>query len=196
MEAKVLQGWLDDYGALAMSGVYHQAEYLPHHPLVSYSSHSPYHGSPEERRRRWQELEEVINGQKPLDQLNLLESWEHPIDLAVALWRGDSLYMPIINLPNRGYLPGVPDTRIVEVPAQVRNKTVQGVPVEYLPPHVAAVCRQVSDVHDLVAEGAATGSREKLADAIRCDITIPDENKGLLALDGFLKMHKDILPRF
>jgi len=195
-EAEVLREWLDEYGTLAASGFHHQGEYMPPNPRISYNGDSPYHGSAAERRRRWQELEAVADGRTPWNQANILGSWEHPMDLVAALQLGTALDMPIINLPNRGGLSALPDQRIVETPATVRNGKVQGVPVADFPCGVATLCRQVSDVHELVAEGAARGAREKLADAIRCDIAIPDKQKALTALDRFLEAHRELLPQF
>jgi len=195
-EAEVLRDWLNQYGALAMSGIHHQGEYMPPDPRISYDGSSPYHGTADERRRRLQELEEVASGKRKLDLAGMQYSWEHPVDLVAALHRKASLYVPIINLPNRGGLSDLPDDRIVETPAQVSNGKVQGLPVKDFPELAAALCRQVSDVHELVAEGAAKGSREKLADAIQRDIAIPDKKKALAALDRLLDAHKDMLPQF
>ena len=179
-----------------MSGTHHQGEYLPPDPRIEYTGHSPYHGSADERNQRWMELRAVTRGDKDWKDVVTLESWEHPIDVVAALGCGADLDIPIINLPNRDCLPDVPAGRIVEAPARVRGGQVQGQHVGALPGGVAKVCRQVSDVHELVAEGAAVGSREKLADAIRCDLAIPDKSRALAALDRLLEAHRDILPQF
>jgi alpha-galactosidase len=192
-DGAVLRDWLDRYGAVAMSGTHHQAEWLPPDPRVVYDGKPPYHGTPEDRQVRRQELEAASEGRIDWRGATQSGSWEHPVDVAAALGRSANLDFPILNLINQGYLPDVPDGRIVEVPARIENGQVQGVRVGALPAGVAEVCRQVSAVHELVAEGAAMRSREKLAEAVECDIAIPDKKAALGALDRMLEAHRDLL---
>jgi alpha-galactosidase/6-phospho-beta-glucosidase family protein len=123
-------------------------------------------------------------------------SWEHPVDLAVALDRGTELRLPMLNLPNRGYLADLPEGRIVEVPATVEGGEVRGVAVGPLPGTVGELCKMVSDVHELVAEGAATGDRQALEQAIALDPAIVHKTAALDVLGEMLEAHQDILPRF
>jgi alpha-galactosidase len=123
-------------------------------------------------------------------------SWEHPVEVAVALARGDAVDVPIINLPNRGNLTDLPDGRIVEVPARISGGELTGVTVGALPGDTAAICRAVSDVHELVAQGAATGDRAALRQAIEIDPAVDDKAAGLTVLDRLIEAHRDLLPRF
>ena len=195
-DGPVLSDWLDRYGAIAMSGTHHQAEWLPPDARIVYDGTPPYHGTPEERDARRQELRAAAEGKRDWRPLVEKGSWEHPVDLAAALGRGETRDLPILNLGNRGYWPDLPDGRIVEVPARTEGGRVTGVPIGHLPHGVTEVCRQVSDVHELIAEGAATGSRDKLAEAVEGDIAIPEKKRALAALDRMLEAHGDMLVQF
>jgi alpha-galactosidase len=107
----------------------------------------------------------------------------------------------MLNLPNAGYLSDLPDGCVVEVPALVdaapgAASTVRGVAVGPLPGRLAALCRRVSEVHELVAEGAARGDRAALREAIRMDPAIGDKPAALTVLEKLIAAHRDVLPRF
>ncbi len=191
----LLRAWLETYGGIAVSGG-HTAEYLPFDPRAHYPTRPPYHGDAEARQRHWDTLRAVADGQVPWRDVQLGGSWEHPVDVAVAVETGDPLVVDMINLPNAGYLSDLPDGRIVEVPAMVEDGTVQGLKVGALPGQVGALCARVSDVHELVAEGAAKGNRALLQRAIEIDPAITDKAAAMQALEEMLVAHHDLLPRF
>jgi alpha-galactosidase len=191
----LLRDWLETYGGIAVSGG-HTAEYLPFDPRAHYPTRPPYHGDAKARQLHWDALRAVADGQMAWRDVQLGGSWEHPVDVAVALDTESTLAVDMINLPNAEYLSDLPDGRIVEVPAVVRDGQVQGVQVGPLPGQVGALCSQVSDVHELVAEGAAKGDRSLLRQAIEIDPAVTDKAAALQALDEMLVAHRDLLPRF
>jgi alpha-galactosidase len=192
----LLRGWLERYGGIGASGGGHMAEYMPTETLAHYRSQPPFHGDAAERRERLQALRAIAAGD--LDWRTDLKggSWEHPAELAVSLATGATACLPILNLPNAGYLPDLPDGRVVEVPAVAEGGSVRGVPVGALPGQLGPLCRAVSDVHELVAEGAATGNRAALVEAIRVDPAISDKAAAAAVLDRLIAAHADLLPRF
>ena len=193
---RVLQRWLARFGGIALSGIDHPAEYLPCDPDIHYHTTPPYHGDAAEREHRRQELLRVASGEADWHTACAHGSWEHPIDVAAALGTGDPLDVPILNLPNQGCVDEIPAGRIVEAPARVENGAVRGVSVGRLPGQVAAICRQVSDVHEWVAEGAATRSRAALLAAIEADPAITQKAAAVPALDALLAAHADLVPGF
>ncbi len=193
----IFRRWLREYGGLVFSGADHTAEYLPKQDGIHYHESPPYHGSPEEREKNTQTLRAVAAGELEWQAIFATHgSWEHPIDLAAAVAGGGPVRLEALNLLNRGYLPQLPDGRVVEVPADVSTDTVAGVPDIRLPDGVAAVCKQVSDVHELIAEGAATGNRQLLQQAVEVDPAVSDKDAGRQALATMLERHADLLPQF
>lgn len=194
-EMIVLQRWWERYEALSVPGVGHAAEYLPSEPDLTYRVEPPYHGNTEERRARLAGLRAAARGERDWRTAFDHGSWEHPVDLAVAVGAGQDLDMPILNLPNERYLKGLPAGRIVEVPATVRAGAVRGAAVDALPEATIDICAQVSDVHELVAAGAAMGNRDALTEAIEVDPAIQDKVKATRVLDQLVAAHRDLLPR-
>lgn len=194
---RVLRLWLERYGAINVVGVDHPAEFLPPDPAAPFHVHLPFHGTAEERRHRSERLQAAGEGRADWRPL-LLEnpSWEHPVDVAVALHARRKLPVDMVNLPNRGTLPQLPPERIVEVPAVCQDGTLTGRGPLLLPPAAAEICRAVSDVHELVATGAATGDAAALAQAIECDPAVPDKRAGRAVLPRLLAAHADLLPQF
>lgn len=195
-EMAILRRWWQRYGALSVPGVDHAAEYLPSEPDLIYRVTPPYHGSAAERQARIENLKAAARGE--LDWRALFDhgSWEHPVDLAVAVGMQRDVELPILNLPNAGYLPGLPEGRIVEVPAEVHAGAVRGIAVKALPEATAEICARVSDVHEWVAEGAATGDRDALVRAIEVDPAIADTAPAVAVLDRLIAAHRDLLARF
>ena len=192
----LLARWLNEYGAVAVSGADHVAEYLPPDPAIRRRPAAPYHGSGEQRRRRWQQLADAARGARDWRQELGGGSWEHPVDVAVEVERRAALRLPMINLPNQGFLTDLPDGRIVEVPAVVEDARLRGVRIDRLPGRAGQLCRTVSDVHELVAEGAAAHCRAKLVEAVERDIAIPDKQRAVAALDEMLRAHEDLIGAF
>jgi alpha-galactosidase len=188
--------WMNEFGAISAPGPGHTLEYLPPEPEARYRTRPPFHGNAQERQERMQVLSAIAAGD--LDWRTSLAggSWEHPVDVAVALDRGTELHVPMLNLPNRGYLADLPDGRIVEVPVIVEGGGVQGAEIGLLPGVVGELCKRVSDVHEWVARGAATGDRRALEQAITLDPAVSDKRAVLDVLEEMLQAHQDILPRF
>lgn len=187
----VLRRWLAQYGAVAAAGNDHTGEFLPPQPGVHYHTTSPFHGSGPQREEYWRGLREAAAGTRSWQDVTTIASWEHPVDLAVALCSKSPHAMPMLNFPNDGCMPQLPAGRIVEAPVQIDAGIVKGLPVT-LPDGVAKICRAVSDVHELAAEGAARRSRSLLRQAVEIDPAIPDKTAALAALDEMLSAHADI----
>jgi len=193
----VYRRWFAEYGLIPAGHCDHHAEYLPEQPDIEYASTPPYHGTEEERRQRWQELAEIGAGKRPWQDLIAHGSWEHPVDIAVAVRTGGNATMPIVNIPNRGgCLPGLPEDRVVEIPVEVKSGVLRGVSVKPLPAKLTTLLKAISDVHELAAEAAATGDRGAARRAIETDPAVVNKSAGLAALDDMLAAHRDMLPQF
>ncbi|NIK75160.1 alpha-galactosidase [Paenibacillus castaneae] len=195
-ELLVMRRWLNEYGAVAAGHIDHHAEYLPRQADIVYTTAPPYHGTEEERIRRLSELQEIGRGERSMDDLFTNPSWEHPVSVAIALYRGEELPLDILNIQNNGAIAELPDERIVEVPVVIREGMLQPQTLPALPPKLADICRLISDVHELVAEAAATGSLDAVNRAITLDPAITDKQAAYETVKLMLQAHADILPQF
>ena len=192
-EFTLLQRWLATYGAIAVGHPDHTAEYMAPDPDVRYCTRPPYHGSPAERKRQREQLRAAADGALDWREVLAGGSWEHPVVLAEAVHFNRDRGVGVINLPNVNYLHELPACRIVEVPVSVADGQVRGTTIDRMPGTTAELCRAVSDVHELVAEGAATGDIARLDEAIEADPAIPDKALGRKVLRELIAAHRDIL---
>lgn len=197
-ELDVMRRWLREYGAVVAGAVDHHAEYLPRQEGIYYADTPPYHGTEEERRARLQEIVDIAEGRRDWRDLFRDPSWEHPVDLAVLLHGGGAARLDMLNVRNEGAIAQLPDDRIVEAPVEVGGGALAPVALPPFPDRLAALLRDVSDVHELAAEAAATGSREAARRAIELDpaISAADKAAALGVLERQLDAHADLLPRF
>jgi len=189
------RGWWRRYGVLPLDGDSHTGEFFPFDPadgreLVAH------HGNDEERTARREALRAAAAGRQPWQPLLQGRAWERPADVIEALTSGRPRYLDMINVPNRGAIEGLPEEAIVQVPAWVEDGEIRPVGIGPLPPSIAELCTQVSHVHDLVAEAAATGDRALVAEAVRADPAISDKAAGLAAIEELIRVHGDLLTQF
>ncbi len=104
----------------------------------------------------------------------------------------------VVNTPNRGAIPDLPDDVVVEVAARVTKSGVTPLPVAALRPDVAALMTTMKQFELLTVEAAMTGDAMAAKRALLCNPIGPpahqvdevwnrlrDVNRGLLgALDG------------
>jgi len=72
--------------------------------------------------------------------------------------------------------------------------TAQG--VYHLPERLAAVCREISDVHVLVAAAVIEGSRDKAREVVEIDPAVTDKAAAHALLDDLIDLHLDLYPHF
>ena len=183
------------YGVLPLSGDSHLGEYLPFDAALMHE-HTAYHGNAQERAERLRTVQNVAEGRQPWQTLMEGRSWERPGDVIAALWRGENLHLDMVNLVNGGHLPGLSENAVVELPAQVAAGRVTPLDVPAFPEALLAYLKQVSHVHDLAAEAAATGDTRLVDEAVLADPAIPDKRVGLIAIHELLRVHADVLPQF
>ena len=183
------------YGLLPLSGDSHLGEYLPFDPQLM-REHPAHHGTPQEREGRMHTVCEVAEGQRPWQVLMAGRSWERPGDAIAALARGEALQLDMVNVVNGGHLPGLPENAVVELPARVSGGDVSAESVPAFPGALQAYLQQVSHVHDLAAEAAATGDVRLVEETVLEDPAVPDKKAGLAAIRELLRVHADVLPQF
>ena len=188
--------WFHEYGSIAMGDIDHHAEYLAYNPKFNYPTEPPFHGNADERQIFINELQKIADGELAWNEILSVGSWEHPVDFACALAKSESTYFPIINLPNNGYLTQLPDDRIVEVSATISDNILTGMEEIEFPEYLADLINSISDVHELIAEGAVNGDVNKLRQAIDIDPAITEKKISCRVLDQMLDAHKDMLTTF
>jgi alpha-galactosidase len=83
---------------------------------------------------------------------------------------GDARYEEAaVNVPNRGFISQLPDWIVVEVPAWIDGKGVQGIRLDAMPRGFAGLLANQVGVHDLTAQAVIDGSKDLVAQALLVD---------------------------
>jgi alpha-galactosidase len=189
-------------GLCPVPGDSHLDEYLPwcHDPLTRpWEKYGlflyDWDRARQERDRKWQAIEAMAAGRAPVGPLRQAHS-EGSTEIIEGLLGADPIYRPAVNIPNRGYIPNLPEGAIVELPALVSGFGIQGLHTGPLPEMVAELCRREIAVATLAVDAAATASRQTTLQALLLDPCINDIDTAHSILDAYLAENADYLPAF
>jgi len=98
-----------------------------------------------------------------------------------------------VNLPNRGFISRLPDFMVVEVPAWIDAKGVEGIRLDAMPQGFAGLLTNQVAVHDLTAQAIIDESRDLVAQALLVDPTV-DQTKAIEPMiDAMIERQPDFL---
>jgi alpha-galactosidase len=195
------------FGMMPTAGDSHLCEYLP---FVSDPVTKPWEkydlklqswdGNRRRRASRVALAEAIVSGEIPVDELRNV--WRHQMldegipEMIAALHYNQQEYHQQLNIPNRGYLPNLPDDMIVEVPGFISAFGFQGLGFPPLPDGIAALCRRELELSSLVIEAAAKGDRQLALQALLLDPMVTDIDTARKILDDLLREFRQYLPQF
>ena len=109
----------------------------------------------------------------------------------------DSGARQVLNVPNAGTLPGLPDDAVVEVPCRVGAGGAVPLPQPDPPPaHALGLMEAVKAYERLTIDAALSGSRRLAVQALLAHPLVRDHDVAVPLLDELLKAHATYLPRF
>jgi alpha-galactosidase len=112
-----------------------------------------------------------------------------------ALTQGPDI-VHVVNIPNEGAIPNLPDWALVEVKAVVGQHGARPVFVGDLPAQAARWTLAQIYAHELTIEAAAEQSRSKAIQALACDPMIRDFHEAEQVLDALIEVQGDRLNSF
>jgi len=138
-----------------------------------------------------EELDKAVLPEKPSDPLtgeglgSLIES--------IALGRRQ---VYIVNIPNRGAVPNLPETAVLEIEGVTDSCGVRGIYVGGAPLSLMGLLQKRIAWQELVVEAAVTGDRKFALQALLLDeMAIPPE-KAEAMLEELLAASREMLPQF
>jgi alpha-galactosidase len=173
----------------------HIGEYLPYAWRFTGLDGYDFDGVAARREDRWQTLVEIAAGRRPAET-EARPSGELAFPIIASIVSGRPRALDAVNVPNRGFVPGLPEGAIVEVPGVADAAGVRGAAVEPLPAAVAGPIQSQLAVQELVVEAALTGSRRAALEALLADPTVDDARAAESALDELLLKDAEFLPQF
>jgi 6-phospho-beta-glucosidase len=102
----------------------------------------------------------------------------------------------VLNVPNHGTLPGLPDDATVEVPCTVSASGASPLAVAPPPEHATGLMEAVKSYERLTIDAALSGSRQLALQALVSHPLVRDYDVAVPLLDELLAAHAAYLPRF
>jgi alpha-galactosidase len=118
------------------------------------------------------------------------------LQIARYLMTAGQKYHPALNLMNNGAISNLTDDIIVELPAVVGPDGPKAVQYGPLPEVVAPYCQLVGSITNIVADAAATGSRELALQALLLDPFIHSATVAEALLEDMLAYSRQYETRF
>ena len=102
----------------------------------------------------------------------------------------------VLNVPNRGAIPGLPDDAVVELPCILRGREVERIQQPPLPDMIAGLAAQLAVHARLGAQAAVEGDRRVALQAMMSHPLVTSLPAGQAMLDELLAAHAAQLSRF
>ena len=102
----------------------------------------------------------------------------------------------IVNIPNNGLIPNLPDYALVEVEGVTDSRGVRGIQAGECPLHLEGILRKRFVWQELVADAAVRGDRTLALQALLIDEMAIVPEKAEAMLDELLDASRDLLPQF
>jgi len=190
------------FGLCPTAGDTHMVEYLAwtHDPITKpWEKYDlklqSWTGNIERRQTVRARAERMAAGIESIEPLLHVQS-EGAVEIIEARQGNANAYLPALNIPNRGTLPGLPDWAIVEVPAIVNRLGVRPVSMPALPPAITELCRREVALASLAIDAAMSGDRSLALQALLMDPMINDIERAKAILADFLTEFAQWLPQF
>jgi len=107
---------------------------------------------------------------------------------------GDARYEEAaVNVPNRGFIPQLPEWIVVEVPAWVDGKGVHGIRLDEMPRGFAGLLTNQVAVHDLTAQAVIEGSKTLVAQALLVDPVVDRVTPVEGLIDAMIELQPEFL---
>ena len=102
----------------------------------------------------------------------------------------------IVNVPQRGAVPGYAPEAVFEIPCLVSASGIQPLNVPYIPAAVQGIIAAVKNYEQLAVEAALTGNRQTALLALMAHPLVGDYDIACPMLDEMLQANRAYLPQF
>ena len=117
------------------------------------------------------------------------------VDLILALTGRGGAATPILNVPNRGAIPGMAADDVVEVTCYAGNGVIRPLAMGAIPDHALGLMKQVKACERLIIQAALENSYSLALQAFALHPLVPSFRVAKAILDDYLREHGDYFPR-
>lgn len=195
------------YGLMPTAGDSHMCEYLTcvtdptTKPWEKYDLKlQSWEGNRARRAYREKLARDIVSGAVDVNELR--DVWRHEMldegipEMIEAVITNKPHFHPQLNIPNRGYIPNLPDDAIVEVPGVISAFGFQGLSFPPLPEAIAEMCRRELSLSSMYVDAAVKGDRDLALAALLLDPMVTDIDTARAILDDLLEEFSEYLPQF
>ncbi len=149
----------------------------------------------QERDDKWENLAEAIQNQED-PQAFIPDFSEGAPEIIENILNDSDLVWEAVNVPNRGYIPNLPEDAIIELPGLLNASGVTGIPVGEIPEGITELLRREITVSHLTVDSVVQGDRGLALQALLLDPVIRDMDVAKLVLVDYLETYREHLPSF
>jgi len=182
-------GWAHEFCANELDWFYDAADGHPWQTgkVPEYISVQDAYGTERPFKRQEQKHQSV-------EEQALEPSGELAIPIMESIACGKQRRLDAINIPNRGWIPNLPDQMVVEVPATSDVAGLHPKRMQPLPEPIAAIIRLQGSINKLLVEAFAEESKSKLLQAVLLEPTVTSYRGAVEMVDEMLALQRNILP--
>ena len=107
---------------------------------------------------------------------------------------GEERHLDAVNVPNAGYVPGLPDGVVVEVPATASRSGLQPTQMRPLPEGILALLRTQTSINRLLVNAFTSRSRRPLLQALLLDPTTESYRQSVNLVNEMCRLQGGALP--
>ena len=130
-----------------------------------------------------------------VEESTLAPSGELAIPIIEGLATGISQDLAAVNVVNQGYVPGLPEDAIIEVPARADSSGLHPTSMPRLPEPILAILRTQCSINALLVEAFNEGCRTKLLQALLLDPTTHSYRSVASLIPEMCRLQADMLPQ-
>jgi alpha-galactosidase len=192
----------DAFGLFPVPGDEHLCEYLPwvsdpitkpweKYDLSLYDWQERAHN----REETWTQVKDIVHRKDNPDQFASALS-EGAVEIIEGILGNQDLVWEAVNIPNRSYIPNLPENAIIELPGLINAHGITGIPMGPLPDGIAEIlCREIS-ASQLCIDAVVHGDRQLAMQCLLLDPFIRDIDMAKAILDDYLTTYRVYLPQF
>ncbi|MXX77537.1 MAG: alpha-galactosidase [Gemmatimonadales bacterium] len=125
---------------------------------------------------------------------DLVPSGELAVPLLEGVLCGVDAHLDAVNVPNEGYVPGLPEGAVVEVPARADANGLHPAAMEPLPEGILALLRTQTSINRLLVDAFAERSRGTLLQALLLDPTTDSYRAAVHTINEMFRLQGEVLP--
>ncbi|HYA68903.1 MAG TPA: hypothetical protein VED63_09240, partial [Acidimicrobiales bacterium] len=184
-----------EYGLLPCSVDSHIGEYVPFAQEVAGWHPTPVYFHHDLMTRVERLVTRYGNGESLVPMHRAGKSREESFPIIEAMHVGATRSLNAVNVPNRGYVPNLPDGAIVEVPATVGAEGLAPEVVADIGEPIAEFMKTQIEIQELVVKSALTGDPGPAFDALCMDPLSPNDRQACRRIfDELAMLQADALP--